>query len=244
MKICAVIPSFNHYEKLEPITSHLKNIGLAVILVDDASTAPYADKLAELAKKDDNISLVVHKKNKGKGGAVMTGLLQAGKAGYSHALQIDADGQHNMDDIATALSLAKDNPGALISGRPVYDESIPKSRLIGREITHFWVKIETLSWQTKDTMCGFRVYPLAETCQLLEQVKLGERMDYDIEVMVRLDWRNVPILFFPTHVKYPEDGKSHFRALEDNVLISWLHTRLVFGMLIRLPFLLWNKLKR
>lgn len=239
---CAVIPSFNHSAKLADICEALISQNLAVIIVDDASGKEHAKKLLEIRIANDNVHLVTHKENQGKGGAVITGLLKAQELGYSHALQVDADGQHDLDDINALLALSSQYPEALISGKPVYDDSIPKGRLWGRSITHFWVHIETLSLQVKDTMCGFRVYPLAATCLLINQVSLGKRMDFDIEIMVRLFWRNVAVKFVPTKVDYPEDGQSHFRALHDNVLISWLHTRLVIGMLVRSPAILWHRL--
>ena len=198
--------------------------------------------LAKISKTDKNIHLLTHQMNPGKGGAVITGLMAAKKLGFSHVLQVDADGQHDLNDIDALLALSLQYPLALISGKPVYDDSIPKGRLWGRSITHFWVHIETLSLQVKDTMCGFRVYPLATSCQLIQQISLGKRMDFDIEIMVRLFWRNVDIKFVPTKVDYPEDGQSHFRALHDNVLISWLHTRLVIGMLVRFPYLVMSRL--
>jgi len=240
--ICAVIPSFNHSAKLAQISSALLAKGLAVIIVDDASAEVHTKVLQQISDVNDDIYLVIHHENQGKGGAVITGLLKAQKLGCSHALQVDSDGQHDLNDISSLLDLSVKYPSALISGQPVYDNSIPKGRLWGRSITHFWVHIETLSLQIKDTMCGFRVYPLAETCQLIKQVSLGKRMDFDIEIMVRLFWRNIDIKFIPTKVDYPEDGQSHFRALHDNVLISWLHTRLVLGMLVRLPYLLGRRL--
>ena len=240
--ICAVIPSFNHSAKLARITAALLAKNIAVIIVDDASAAEHSTVLAEISYGDDNIHLISHHVNQGKGGAVITGLMAAKKLGFSHALQIDADGQHDLNDIEALLQLSAQYPLALISGKPVYDDSIPKGRLWGRSITHFWVHIETLSLQVKDTMCGFRVYPLATSCQLITQVSLGKRMDFDIEIMVRLFWRNVDIKFVPTKVDYPEDGQSHFRALHDNVLISWLHTRLVIGMLMRFPYLVMSRL--
>lgn len=239
---CAVIPSFNHSAKLAQICSALLVQKLAVIIVDDASTLEHSQALKNISGGNDNIHLVTHCENQGKGGAVITGLLTAQKLGYSHALQVDADGQHDLNDISSFLDLSAEYPNTLISGQPIYDDSIPKGRLWGRSITHFWVHIETLSLQVKDTMCGFRLYPLATTCQLIEQVNLGKRMDFDIEIMVRLFWRNINIKFIPTKVDYPEDGQSHFRALHDNVLISWLHTRLVIGMLVRLPFLLRHRI--
>ena len=240
--VCAVIPSFNHSAKLARITAALLAKNIAVIIVDDASTAEHSTVLTEISDGNDNIHLISHQINQGKGGAVITGLMAAQNLGCSHVLQVDADGQHDLNDIDALLALSAKYPLALISGKPVYDDSIPKGRLWGRSITHFWVHIETLSLQVKDTMCGFRVYPLATSCQLINQVSLGKRMDFDIEIMVRLFWRNVDIKFIPTKVDYPEDGQSHFRALHDNVLISWLHTRLVIGMLVRLPYLVMSRL--
>jgi len=240
--ICAVVPSFNHSAKLAQISSALLAQKIAVIVVDDASTEEHAMVLQHICNACNDIHLVTHHENQGKGGAVITGLLMAQKLGYSHALQVDADGQHDLNDIHPLLELSAEYPNALISGKPIYDDSIPKGRLWGRSITHFWVHIETLSLQVKDTMCGFRVYPLESTCQLIKQVNLGKRMDFDIDIMVRLFWRNIDIRFVPTKVDYPEDGQSHFRALHDNVLISWLHTRLVIGMLVRSPYLLAHRL--
>ena len=240
--ICAVIPSFNHSAKLAQICSALLAQNLAVIIVDDASAEVHNKALQNISDVNDDIHLVTLHKNQGKGGAVIAGLLTAQKIGYSHALQVDADGQHDLNDITSLLNLSAKYPSALISGQPIYDDSIPKGRLWGRSITHFWVHIETLSLQVKDTMCGFRIYPLASTCQLIKQVDLGKRMDFDIEIMVRLFWRNIDLKFIPTKVDYPQDGQSHFRALHDNVLISWLHTRLVIGMLVRLPVLLTHRL--
>jgi len=241
--ICAVIPSFNHSAKLAGISSALLAQNIAVIIVDDASVDIHSKKLQQIVATDEDIHLVTHSVNQGKGGAVITGLLKAQEMGYSHALQVDADGQHDLNDINALLNLSAEFPLALISGQPIYDHTIPKGRLWGRSITHFWVHIETLSLQVKDTMCGFRIYPLATTCKLIQQVSLGKRMDFDIEIMVRLFWRNVGVKFVATKVEYPEDGQSHFRALHDNVLISWLHTRLVIGMFIRSPFIIAQRLR-
>ncbi|PCH94974.1 MAG: glycosyl transferase [Gammaproteobacteria bacterium] len=240
--VCAVIPSFNHSAKLAQISHILLAKELAVIIVDDASSEEHRKELKKINETSADIHLITHHENQGKGGAVITGLLTAQKLGYSHALQIDADGQHDLNDITALLDISAEYPNALISGKPIYDDSIPKGRLWGRSITHFWVHIETLSLQVIDTMCGFRIYPLAASCQLINQVNLGRRMDFDIEIMVRLFWRNIEVKFMPTKVDYPEDGQSHFRALHDNALISWLHTRLVLGMLVRLPFLLIHRL--
>lgn len=242
MSYCIVIPNYNHTILLDELITTLCQFELPIIMVNDASHEQAKQLFQDLAAKHDCLSVIEHQINQGKGGAVQTGLSAAYAQGYSHALQVDADGQHDLNDVEKLLSESKKYPQALISGKPIYDESIPKHRYYARNITHFWVWIETLSFKIKDTMCGYRVYPLAATVGLIKQQKLGKRMDFDIEVMVRLFWRNIELRFIDTAVDYPEHGVSHFRALEDNLLISWMHTRLFFGMLIRIPSLLLRKL--
>src|SRR5690606_26692314 len=132
-------------------------------------------------------------------------------------------------------------PLALICGYPQYDASVPKSRLYARYLTHVWVWINSLSLQIRDAMCGFRVYPLAASVALIDSTDLGRRMDFDPEILVRLAWRNQPMVWLPTKVHYPLDGLSHFRLLHDNALISTMHAKLFFGMLLRAPLILWRR---
>lgn len=237
MNSCILIPCYNHAAPLAAVLARLAEFKLPCLLVDDGSEPVAAAALDALAAQHPWVSLLRHPHNQGKGGAVMTGLRRAHELGFSHALQVDADGQHDLTDLPALLAEARQHPAALVSGRPLYDDSVPKGRLYGRYITHVWVWIETLSFAIKDSMCGFRVYPLASTCALLERVALGRRMDFDTEVMVRLHWAGVPMRFVPTRVIYPVDGRSHFRLFRDNLDISWMHTRLVCR-------LLWDQLLR
>ncbi|MBL0658857.1 MULTISPECIES: glycosyltransferase family 2 protein [Aeromonas] len=231
MNPCLLIPCYNHAGPLAAVLARLAEFELPCLLVDDGSEPVAAAALDALAARYPWVSLLRHPHNQGKGGAVMTGLRRAHELGFSHALQVDADGQHDLADLPALLAEARQHPAALVSGRPLYDDSVPKGRLYGRYITHVWVWIETLSFAIKDSMCGFRVYPLAPTCALLERVALGRRMDFDTEVMVRLHWAGVPMRFVPTRVIYPVDGRSHFRLFRDNLDISWMHTRLVCRLL-------------
>lgn len=231
MNPCLLIPCYNHAGPLAAVLARLAEFKLPCLLVDDGSEPIAAAELDALAAQHPWVSLLRHSHNQGKGGAVMTGLRHAHELGFSHALQVDADGQHDLTDLPALLAEARQHPAALVSGRPLYDNSVPKGRLYGRYITHVWVWIETLSFAIKDSMCGFRVYPLASTCALLERVALGRRMDFDTEVMVRLHWAGVPMRFVPTRVIYPVDGRSHFRLFRDNLDISWMHTRLVCRLL-------------
>ncbi|QSX33924.1 glycosyltransferase family 2 protein [Shewanella avicenniae] len=234
MKLALVIPNYNHTHYIAATLEALAPLGLHCFLIDDGSNDSTRYLLTELAQQHTWVTLITHPYNRGKGAAVLTGLNAAWQAGFSHALQVDADGQHNLADIPLMMEQAEQQPHALISGLPQYDESIPKARLYGRYITHFWVWIETLSLQIQDSMCGFRIYPLA-ACHVLMQSgeTIGERMDFDTEIMVRLFWRGVPTVHLPTKVIYPDNGVSHFRGVADNWLISKMHTRLFFGMLWR-----------
>lgn len=238
---CVVIPCYNHGAMMANVLSRLAPFGLPCLIVDDGSDERTRLELERLAAEQSQVTLIRLAENAGKGTAVIRGLTESARAGYTHAVQVDADGQHAIEDIPQLLALAERNPEALISGQPIYDDSIPRSRLYGRWVTHFWVWIETLSLQLKDSMCGFRVYPVAPTLQLAERATLGKRMDFDTEVMVRLYWQGNTSYFLPTRVTYPLDGLSHFDALKDNVRISLMHTRLFFGMLPRIPALLMRR---
>lgn len=240
---CLIIPCYNHGAMMAGVLDKLRPFGLPCLVVDDGSEAATADELQRLALVTPWMSLTRFSSNQGKGGAVMAALRLAAEKGFTHALQVDADGQHQLSDVPAMLEEAERYPDCLISGQPVYDESVPKSRLYGRYITHFWVWVETLSFSVKDSMCGFRVYPLEPCLQLMEKKALGLRMDFDTEIMVRLYWQGTRSRFLPTRVVYPEDGLSHFDAVKDNIKISWMHTRLFFGMLPRIPFLLRQRKK-
>ena len=238
---CVLIPCYNHGAMIAKVLARLAPTGLPCFVVDDGSEENTRQTLEQLAAQNAHVTLIRLAENAGKGAAVIHGLEVCSQAGFTHAVQVDADGQHAIEDIPALLTLAERHPTALISGQPVYDDSIPRSRLYGRWVTHVWVWIETLSLQLKDSMCGFRVYPVDPTLKLARRVSLGKRMDFDTEVMVRLYWQGNTSYFLPTRVTYPQDGLSHFDALKDNVRISLMHTRLFFGMLPRIPSLLFRR---
>ncbi|WP_423194277.1 glycosyltransferase family 2 protein [Cupriavidus sp. H18C2] len=237
-----LVPVYDHEGAIGAMVDAILRHPIPCLLVDDGSGPACERVLREIADAHPaRIRLVRLPQNQGKGGAIMAGFEAAAELGYTHALQIDADGQHDATCIPQFLALAEADPQAMICGHPVYDASVPKHRLYARYLTHVWVWINTLSFEIRDSMCGLRVYPLAAVTRLMREVRLGRRMEFDTEVLVHLVWRGVRIVNVPTRVTYPADGVSHFQALRDNVLISRMHTRLFFGMVWRLPRLLWRK---
>nr|MBF4405522.1 glycosyltransferase family 2 protein [Vibrio anguillarum] len=234
---CFLIPCYNHGSTVAEVVSSLSAFELPILLVDDGSNQQTKQALSNVAQQT-HVHLITLEQNQGKGGAVMAGIRQAQQLGFSHVIQIDADGQHDLQALPKLLAASKQHPNHLISGQPIYDDSVPKARLYGRYATHIWVWIETLSFTIKDSMCGFRAYPVDLTVEVLNNHKIGTRMDFDIEILVRMYWHGVDIDFVETRVIYPEGGVSHFDALWDNVKISWMHSKLFFGMLPRIPQLL------
>lgn len=233
MKLCAVIPTFNNPHTLKAVVQEVQTSVPNVIVVDDGSHAE-AREVAIQLNEDPGVTVVFRKENGGKGAAVKDGLSKAHKMGFSHALQIDADGQHNTEDIPRLRSAAEKEPKALVLAAPEFDASAPKSRLWGRKITLFWTRIETVRPIISDPMCGFRIYPIEPA---LEARARGNAMDFDPEIAVKLAWTGLPVINVPTQVRYlteEDGGVSHFRMFWDNVLISWMHTRLVVAGILRL----------
>ncbi|HEY4127603.1 MAG TPA: glycosyltransferase [Gammaproteobacteria bacterium] len=237
---CAVVPVYNHHTSLARIVAALRAEGLPVILVDDGSDAVTKSTLTALT--GPGVEVLTRPRNGGKGAAMLAGLAHAAVQGHTHALQVDADGQHDLGDVPAMLKLAAEHPHHLISGTPKYDESVPKVRFYGRYLTHILVWLVTLSFTLKDSMCGFRIYPIEPMLKL--RSKIGPRMDFDTDAMVRLYWAGTESLFLPTRVHYPEDGVSHYRMLRDNLRMLSLHLRLELQMLPRIPMLIARNLRR
>jgi predicted LPLAT superfamily acyltransferase len=240
---CIVIPVYNHEGPLPGIVARLKPYGIPCLLVDDGSCESCAEVMRGLAAREPWLRYIRQARNRGKGSAVKAGLFAARRLGFSHAVQVDADGQHAIDDLGTFLEAAKAHPEAVVTGRPVYDDSVPKGRYYARYLTHVWVWINTLSFDIADSMCGYRVYPVETCTRLLRNEALGDRMEFDVEILVRLHWQGARIVSIPTRVVYPEDGVSHFRLWRDNALLSRMHAGLFFGMLRRLPRLVGRRFR-
>lgn len=238
---CIVIPIYNHKDTIRDVLESLADFRLPCIVVDDGSDSATRDVLRQLARKYPWVELLQRPRNGGKGAAVMDGLTRAAQRHFTHAVQIDADGQHDARDIPCFLAAARSHPQALILGSPRFDETVPMDRLVGRQITRVLVWLTTLSFGIADTMCGFRCYPLDAAILLLQKHDLGRRMDFDPEIAVRLYWEGVRVINVETPVTYPAKGLSHYDRLHDNVLMTSLHVRLLALMMLRMPIDLWRR---
>lgn len=237
---CLVIPAYNHAEALEGTIAGLENLGLPCIVVDDGSSDGTPEKLGELRERFAWLETHRRAQNGGKGAAVQDGIRAALRRGFTHALLVDADGQHDPTDAPKFLEAARSDPEALILGTPRFDAAAPRARVWGREITNALVWLQTLSFAARDALCGYRLYPIWRyERELCGTDKL--RMDYDLDVLVRILWAGAPVVNIPTKVSYPSDGISHFDYLRDNLRLARVHTKLILGMLARSPLLIGRK---
>jgi glycosyltransferase involved in cell wall biosynthesis len=224
-RYCAIIPTYDNAATVARVVANVRRHLADVIVVDDGSHDEARAVAQSLA--DEGAAIVRFRaENGGKGAAVLTGLQAAREEGFTHALQIDADGQHEVDDIPRFLAASRAHETALVMGQPVFDESAPKARLWGRRVSVFFCMVETWSRRVGDPLCGYRVYPVIPT---LDAAARGRAMDFDPEIAVRLAWAGVPIVHVETRVKYisrADGGVSHYRGFLDTFFISLMHTRL------------------
>lgn len=223
---CALVPCYNHAQSTGKVLKRLTDLGLSVVLVDDGSTSEDAELLETIAREFPATVTLIHRRaNGGKGAACITGFLEALRLGFTHALQVDADAQHDIGAAPGFLAAAREHPDALVCGYPQYDASAPGARRWGHKVTNFWVAVNTWGRGPADSLCGFRVYPLAETLAVIDHEGVGLRMDFDLDIVVRLAWAGMPVVNLPVRVTYPKGGLSHFKGLKDNLSISATHAR-------------------
>jgi glycosyltransferase involved in cell wall biosynthesis len=213
--------------------------------VADGSTDDSTALLQALASKDDGLEIFVQAVNGGKGSAVLRGITEALKRGYTHALTMDADGQHPTDLIPTFMARSKAKPSHLILGKPIFDANAPALRVNGRKVSNWWANLETMGAGIDDSLYGFRVYPMRELQNVMLKNRWMRRFDFDPEAAVRLCWEGLQPENIDAPVKYfnaDQGGVSHFKYVRDNILLTWMHSRLFLEFLVRLPLLLLRKM--
>lgn len=240
-----LIPSFNPGPHVyETVISAIHQWSPVWVIVD-GSTDGTAEGLRELAMQHEGLRVMVMPRNSGKGAAVLAGMDEAARNGFSHALVMDSDGQHPADLIPAFMAASIQKPMAMVLGVPVFDASAPSLRVKGRKISNWWANLETLWMGIGDSLYGFRVYPVDPLRKIMHSQRWMRRFDFDPEAVVRLCWLGVPPVNLLAPVKYlrtDEGGVSHFNYWRDNRLLTWMHIRLMLGFLIRLPLIVMNKM--
>jgi glycosyltransferase involved in cell wall biosynthesis len=242
-----LIPSYNTGDKVFETVIEARRYWNPVRVVVDGSDDGTGERLREMAEGDPGLHVLTLPRNQGKGAAVLYGLREAAKLGFTHALTMDSDGQHPADRIPEFMAASRQHPQALILGKPVFDASAPRVRVVGRRVSNGWANLETLWAGIGDSLYGFRVYPIQPLLQVMQSQRWMRRFDFDVEAAVRLVWRDLKPINIPAPVKYfrPEEGGvSHFDYVRDNALLSWMHARLFAEFLLRLPLLIHRRLRR
>ena len=240
-----LIPSYNTGGRVLQTLWDARKIWQPVWVVVDGSTDGTLEPLRALEREDSAIRVLALPQNRGKGAAILHGLRAAAAEGYTHALTMDADGQHPTEKILEFIAASQANPDALILGLPIFDTSAPRVRVHGRKLSNLCTGLETLGAGIGDSLYGFRVYPIEPLRDIMERQPWMRRFDFDAEAAVRLCWRGIRPINLAAPVRYflPEEGGvSHFNYLRDNVLLTWMHIRLILESLIRIPVLLGRRL--
>jgi glycosyltransferase involved in cell wall biosynthesis len=236
-----LIPSYNPGNKVYATVAAARAQWNPVWVLVDGSTDGTGEELARRAESDPGLRVILRPRNCGKGAAVLFGLELAQDAGFTHALTMDSDGQHPAERIPAFMAASSARPEAMILGEPVFGPDAPELRVRGRKISNWWANLETLWAGIHDSLFGFRVYPVAPLIQIMRLQPWMRRFDFDVEAVVRLSWRGVPAVNLAAPVRYfraDEGGVTHFHYWRDNLLLSWMHLRLVLGCGLRLPLLL------
>jgi glycosyltransferase involved in cell wall biosynthesis len=240
-----LIPSYNPGPKVLATVQAARAQWTPVWVVVDGSTDGSAEKLQALAAGDDGLKVIVLPENRGKGAAVLEGIMQAAAAGFTHALTMDSDGQHPADLIPAFMAASQAEPDKMVLGKPVFAADAPALRVNGRKVSNGWANLETLWMGIGDSLYGFRVYPIQPLIKIMRANRFMRRFDFDPEAVVRLCWSGVRPLNIDAPVRYfraDEGGVSHFKYLRDNTLLTWMHTRLFIGFVLRLPLLILRRL--
>jgi glycosyltransferase involved in cell wall biosynthesis len=241
-----LIPSYNPGRKVLETVRAARAHWTPVWVVVDGSTDGSADWLTTEAATDPGLRVIVLPHNRGKGAAVLEGITRAAQAGFSHALTMDSDGQHPETLIPTFMAASQAAPDAMVLGKPVFGPEAPALRVNGRKVSNGWANLETLGMGIGDSLYGFRVYPIAPLMKVMHGTRFMRRFDFDPEAVVRLCWAGVRPINIDAPVRYfspAEGGVSHFKYLRDNTLLTWMHTRLFVGFLVRLPVLVWRRVR-
>ncbi len=227
LKVCVLIPTYNNGNTIAQVVDDVKKHTGNIIVVNDGST----DGTEKILEKISGIDVIGYAKNVGKGYAIRQGFRRALELGYDYAITIDADGQHFADDLPKFIDTLQEHPDSLIIGsRNIEADGMPGKNTFANKFSNFWFKFET-GLSLPDTQSGYRLYPV----KFYRNTKFyTKKYEFEIEVLVRSAWRDIPVLPIPVKVYYPpeEERVTHFRPFQDFSRISVLNTILVLITLL------------
>lgn len=241
-----LIPSYNPGPKVYETVRDARRYWNPVWVVVDGSNDGTGEGLLRMAAEDPGLNVTVLPANQGKGAAVLAGLERASAQGFTHVLTMDSDGQHPAASIPQFMRASAAQPECMVLGVPAFDESAPSLRVKGRRISNWWANLETLWMGIGDSLFGFRVYPIQPLRKIMLRQRWMRRFDFDPEAAVRMCWLGVKPLNVSAPVRYlsaNEGGVSHFNYWRDNVLLTWMHTRLFLEFVLRLPLLIGRRVQ-
>ena len=234
LKHVVLIPSYNTGDRLFETIASVRELSWPVIVVIDGSTDGTAERLAGIV--DEALLVHVEPENQGKGAAVLHGLRLAQLKGFTHALTMDADGQHSTAHIGEMIAMSLAHPDCMVLGYPLFDASAPRIRIFGHGIANFCTGLVTPHGAIVDSLFGFRVYPIARLIEVFASTSGMRRFDFDSESVIRLQWLGVRPINVATPVRYfrnYEGGISHFKYVRDNILLAAMYLRLIRARLAR-----------
>lgn len=232
-----ILPSYNSGPLLARTAREVLDVWQPVWTVLDGSTDSSVGEITSLARAQPSLKVIRREQNGGKGEAVLTAFHRAHEAGFTHALVMDSDGQHPAGKVREFMALSQKHPGAMILGVPIFGPDAPPERVKGRRVGNSLAELETLGGGIRDSLFGFRLYPIEPSLRILESIRTARRFDFDTELAVRLFWAGVRPINRPVPVTYPPragGGVTHFKYLRDNLLLAGTHTRLCLLLLPRL----------
>jgi 3-hydroxymyristoyl/3-hydroxydecanoyl-(acyl carrier protein) dehydratase len=224
-RICVLIPTYNHAPFLDDLLQDLLRQTSHIIIVDDGSMD---DTPNILARYSGRLTIITHTRNMGKGRALQNGMSKAVKMGYGNVITMDSDGQHKSSDLRAFIDAANTHPRAMLIGsRSFHEEYMPAGNKFANRLSNFWFAIQS-GRHLPDTQCGYRLYPMEE----MQKLRLfTSRYEAELEWLLRLAWRNIPLIPIPVHVSYMPKGQrvSHYKTSTDFFRISLLNAIMFFA---------------
>lgn len=240
LECSVIIPTYNNDRTLASVIDRVLKYTDQVIVVNDGCT----DSTSEILKSYEQIEVVTHGVNEGKGVALKSGFKKAVELGFRYAITIDSDGQHDPGELPNFIEKIEQEPDSLIVGaRNMEQASVPGKSSFGHKFSNFWYRVET-GIDLPDTQSGYRLYPV----RLLDGMRfLTPKFEFEIEVIVRAAWKGINVTHVPVSVYYApaETRVSHFRPFQDFTRVSILNTFLVFlALTIFRPLMYFRKLRK